>query len=247
MSFFRITRNQKYDFATLHNWGCTFSCPYCSYKLRSGSAGRPGFSSPRPQRFLSDEEIRQALLSAKPAKVYFMGGEPSIAPNIREILAFAKNELQASTRLGHTNGSNLDLPYLDGANVGFKAWSEKLHEQITGQPKKLIYDNFSRAFKAGMDLAANLVFIPELVGLDELEGLAQFLSALSPEIPMHVMGYIPVPGQDWRRPSQDEMLEAVELCKKYVKKVGSSHLSSEEALNLQKRDDRFKVEIIAGE
>ena len=70
MAFYRITYNEKYNFATLHNWGCTFRCPYCSYKLRSGADGRPGFSTPKPEKFLSVEEQKKALLEIRPAKYY---------------------------------------------------------------------------------------------------------------------------------------------------------------------------------
>ncbi len=246
MSFFRVTWNEKYDFATLHNWGCNFRCPYCSYKLRSGADGRPGFAAPKPERFLGVSEIKTALLSVKPSKVYVMGGEPSTAPELEEMLKFAKTELGATTRLGHTNGSRLPMPFLDGANVGFKAWDEELHLKITGKPKELVYGSFRAAAKAGLQLAANMVFIPELVGLAELEGLACFLAEIDQSIPFHIMGYIPVPGQTWRRPNTEEMQEAMQLCKRYLTNVNSSHLSSEEALNLQSRDDRFKVKIIAG-
>lgn len=246
MSFYRITWNEKYRFATLHNWGCTFRCPFCSYKLKSGAGGRPGFATPRPERFLSLAEQKAVLIAVRPLKVYFMGGEPTLAKELDEMLLFAKNELGAETRLGHTNGSRLPIPALDGANVGFKAWSEELHRKITGRPKSLIYDNFTKAFHAGMQMSANLVFIPGLAGLDELEGLTRFLAGLDPEIPFHIMGYIPVPGQPWKRPDNREMEDAVRLAKTYLKQVASSHLSSAEALNLTARDDRFKVKTIAG-
>ena len=39
MAFYKITYHEKYRFATLHNFGCTFRCPVCSYKLRSGPEG----------------------------------------------------------------------------------------------------------------------------------------------------------------------------------------------------------------
>lgn len=246
MAFYRITYNEKYDFATLHNWGCTFHCPYCSYKLRSGAAGRPGFSTPKPAAFLSIEEQKRVLKELNPAKVYFMGGEPTVAAELEEMLRFAKNELGAETKLGHTNGSKLPLPCLDGANVGFKAWSEDLHLQITGRPKQLIYDNFQKAFDSGMTMAANMVFIPGFVDLDELDGCVKFIASLDPEIPFHIDGYIPIPGQPYRRPTDEEMVKAEELVRSRLRNVKSSHLTSEQALDLSARDDRFRVKIAAG-
>ena len=247
MAFHRITYHEQYKFATLHNYGCTFHCSFCSYKLRSGAEGRPGFAVPAPKRFLSVEEIKKVLLDIRPEKVYFMGGEPTVAKELPEILAFAKNELGAETKLGHTNGSNLALANLDGANVGFKAWSEDLHQEITGRPKALIYDNFAAAFKRGMNLAANMVYVPGLVEDAEFIGCLEFLRDLSPDIPFHIMGYIPVPGQPYRRPTDDEMTHITELCKKYLNKVAASHLTSDQAKDLACRDDRFRVKTVAGE
>ena len=247
MAFYRITYHEKYNFATLHNWGCTFSCPYCSYKLRSGAEGRPGFAVPAPKRYLSMDEIKSVLLDLRPGKLYFMGGEPTVARELPEILEFAKKELKCITKLGHTNGSKLPMENLDGANVGFKAWSSELHEKITGRPKELIYGNFKKAFEEGMTLAANMVYVPGLVEEDEFKGCLEFLSSLSPDIPFHIMGYIPVPGEPWRRPTDEEMFNITELCKKYLTSVAASHLTTEEALDLACRDDRFRVKTVAGE
>ncbi len=246
MPFYRITWNEKYNFATLHNRGCTFRCPFCSYRLRSGADGRPGFSEPAPARFLSVEEQKEALRKLRPGKVYFMGGEPTVAAELDEMIAFAGRELGAETKLGHTNGSRLPILGLDGANVGFKAWSEELHLRITGRPKSLIYDNFRRAFDAGMKLSANMILIPGLVGLDEMESFVRFLAGLDRAIPFHINGYIPIPGQPWERPTDAAMAEARQMAESYLANVGSSHLTSGEALDLTSRDDRFKVKIVAG-
>ncbi len=243
MSFYRITQNKKYDFVTLHNWGCTFHCPFCSYKLRGGKSG---FAYPKPERFLSVEEQKEVLQKAGPGKVYFMGGEPTVAKELYTMVEFSKKELGAFTKLGHTNGSNLDIPFLDAANIGFKAWSEDLHLQLTGRPKSLIFDNFSRAFDNGMELSASMIYIPGLIGLDEMEGVLKFVASLDKNIPFHIMGYIPVPGLDYKRPTVEEMEVAKKLCSSYLTKVGVSHLTSEQALDLTARDDRFNVKIIAG-
>lgn len=137
--------NKKYDFATLHNWGCTFHCPFCSYKLRGGADSKPGFMTPKPASFLTTEEIKTVLSGQRPKTVSLMGGEPSLAPDLDELLAFAKEELGAKTKLGHTNGTRIPTENLDYANVGFKAWSKDLHYKITGKPKELIYTNFENA------------------------------------------------------------------------------------------------------
>ena len=245
MAFYKITYNEKYRFATLHNYGCTFRCPVCSYKLHSGENGKAGHAHPKPDHFLSIDEIKQKLVQVKIDTLYFMGGEPTVAPDLQELLDFAKNTLKVRTCLGHTNGSHLPMPNLDGANVGLKAWDEKTHLDYTGREKNSIFDNFKAAYHAGMDLKANVVYIPDFVDVDQIELIAAWLADLSPEITFHIMGYIPVPGQNFQRPTVEQMSAAVQTCRKYLKTVHSSHLSSEQALNLSERDDRFVVKRIA--
>ena len=245
MAFYRITYNRKHDFATVHNYGCTFRCPICSYKLRSGSNGVPGLAYPRPEKFLSVREIKDALSSVSPGSVHFMGGEPTVSDALQEILDFAKNEMNAETVLGHTNGSDLSLKNLDAANVGLKAWNETTHRFITGVEKSRIYGEFEAAFRRGMRLSANMIFIPGLVGIDQIEAAAEHVAGLG-DIPFHIMGYIPVPGQPYRRPTRDEMEEAKRAVQRHIPSVRYSHLSPEEALSLEKGDDRFDVEVIAG-
>jgi len=245
MAFYRVTYNRKHDFATVHNYGCTFRCPICSYKLRSGPNGTPGLAYPRPERYLSADEIKDALLSADPGSVHFMGGEPTVSKMLPEILDFVKNEMGAETMLGHTNGSNLSIDDLDAANVGLKAWDEATHLAVTGIEKSRIFGEFENAARRGMRLSANIIYIPGLVDIDQIESTAEFVAGLG-AIPFHIMGYIPVPGQPYRRPTKDEMEKARSAAEKHIPDVRYSHLSPEQVLMLERNDDRFDVEVIAG-
>jgi len=212
----------------------------------SGADGIPGLAHPRPERYLTNNEIKNALRSVSPSSVRFMGGEPTVAKALPEMLSFVKNELNAGTMLGHTNGSDLSLENLDAANVGLKAWDNDVHKFITGIEKEKIYDNFEKAAERGMRLAANLIYVPGLVDIDQVESVAEYLSSFN-DIPFHIMGYIPVPGQPYRRPTSEEMKDAQKIAKKYVKDVKYSHLTPEQLLSMEMKDDRFDVEVIAGQ
>lgn len=245
MPFFKITYNEKYRFATLHNFGCTFRCGVCSYRLRSGADGTPGQSYPRPEQFLDVDRMKAVLRSVDVDQVFFMGGEPTVARELPEMLDFAKNALGARTYLGHTNGSRLPIAHLDGANVGLKAWDDDVHLRYTGRPRQSIFENFAAAVGAGLEMKANVVFVPGLVDLDQIEAIARWLATLSPDIPFHVMGYIPVPGQSYERPTPEQMDAAVGVCRRHLRHVASSHLTTLDALDLTARDDRFAVKQIA--
>jgi pyruvate formate lyase activating enzyme len=175
-----------------------------------------------------------------------MGGEPTVARSLQKILEFAKNELNARTALGHTNGSDLALRCLDAANVGLKAWNDDIHTLITGVDKAKIYGSLEKAHDRGVDLTVNLIYIPGLVDIDQVEAVAKYLSDLG-NIPFHIMGYIPVPGQPYRRPTADEMENAQRIARRHLTDVKYSHLSPEQVLALERNDDRFDVRVIAGQ
>jgi pyruvate formate lyase activating enzyme len=94
-------------------------------------------------------------------------------------------------------------------------------------------------------MRANIVYIPGLIDLDQVEAVAAWLAGVDPELPFHIMGYIPVPGQPYSRPTAAQMAAAVACSQKHLRKVKCSHLDSEQALGLAKTDDRFQVEQIA--
>lgn len=245
MAFYKITYHQRYRFATLHNFGCTFRCCVCSYRVRSGVRGVPGQLHPRPRRFLSVDEMKRTLRSVPVAQVNFLGGEPTLAAELPQMLTFAKHALGAKTFLAHTNGSRLPLSDLDGANVGLKAWDEKVHFRYTGRAKQPIFDNFAAAVGAGLAMRANVVFVPGLVDLDQIEAISEWLAGLDREIPFQVVAYVPVPGQLYPRPTPEQLEAAMNACRKHLEHVESPLMSCEEALELAVRDERFAVRQIA--
>lgn len=232
MPFYKVTYSEEYRRATVHNRGCNFRCVGCAYKIRS---------FPPVERWPSLQEVKAAVAGVDAERVHFMGGEPTTCPHLPEMLRYCREELGLSTYLGHTNGSSIPLENLTGANVSFKAFSADKHLIYTGQPREPVYDNFRRAFEAGLQMRASCVYIPGFVDLDEVERMAQFVEGLSPDIPFHIMGYIPIPGTPWPRPTEEQMTEVVALARGILRDVGFSHLTVEDAQNLDRRDSRFKV------
>ncbi|MGI6418217.1 MAG: radical SAM protein [Thermoguttaceae bacterium] len=233
MAIYRITFSEKYRRATLHNYGCNFRCRGCTYKLKR---------NPRPQRFPTIEEIQACLRRIAPEAIHFMGGEPTTNPQLPELLAFCKNELGVITRLGHTNGSGLVTENLDGSNVSFKAFDDDLHREYTGHPIAPALENFRCSHEAGIEMRASTVFIPDFGGLDQVEKVAAFVASVDRSIPFHILGYIPVPGAPWRRPTDEEMDEAVQAARAHLDRVTFSHFTTEQAKDLTQRDERFAVQ-----
>ena len=98
---------------------------------------------------------------------------------------------------------------------------KQVHLRYTGRPKQPIFDNFAAAVHAGLDMKANVVFIPGFVDLDQIEAIAEWLASLNADIPLHIMGYIPVPGQSYERPTTEQMDAAVRVCERHLRHVGA--------------------------
>ena len=219
MPFYKITYAERFRRATLHNWGCNFRCQGCTYRLKQNA---------RPKEFLPIDAIHDCLRRLDLDAVHFMGGEPTTNPQLPEMLAFCKQSLGVTTRLGHTNGSGLVLENLDGSNVSFKAFDEGLHQEYTGRPVAPSLDNFRRSYEAGLEMKASTVFNPDFGGLEQVEKVAAFVGEVDRSIPFHVLGYIPVPDAPWRRPTEEEMEQAVGLAQRYLDTVTFSHFTSEQ-------------------
>ncbi|MEN6645326.1 MAG: radical SAM protein [Armatimonadia bacterium] len=233
MAFYKLTYSEQYRRATVHNLGCNFRCRGCAYKLKGGH--------PKPERIPALEEFKEALAGLECDRVHFMGGEPTTCADLDEMLQFCREELGLTAGLGHSNGSKLPGVRYDFTNVSFKAWEPERYLDYTGQPGQPIYDNFRLAFDRGVAMKASTVYIPEFCETDQILRMAEFVAAVSAEIPFHIMGYMPVPGAPWRRPTDEEMAAVVAAVKEILPQVGFSHLSSEQGRDLSARDDRFKV------
>jgi pyruvate-formate lyase-activating enzyme len=71
--------------------------------------------------------------------------------------------------------------------VGLKAWDNDLHRALTGRERETIFQNVAAAYGAGMDIKINVVFIPGLVDVDQVEAIAAWLAAIDRNIPFHIM------------------------------------------------------------
>jgi len=233
MAIHSITYSEKYRRATLHNQGCNYRCRGCSYRLKPQRV---------PERLPSLGDVRACLRGLGLEAVHFMGGEPTTNAQLPGLLAFCKESLGVRTRLGHTNGSNLVLTNLDGMNVSFKGLTDEHYLDYTGQPAQPVYRSFRTAFEAGLELKASTVLIPGYCDLDQVEGIASFVGGLSRAIPFHLMGFIPVPGAPWSRPSEEAMEEALSAIRRHVDTITSSHLTSEALVAGTRHDDLFVVE-----
>ena len=217
MAIYKISYSKKYKRANIHNHGCNFNCPWCSYKLQH---------SPKPCKFLTLNEIKEVLSELDIDRVHLVGGELTTYPRLSEICDFIRNELDVYTKIGHSNGYNLPPDTVDAMSISIKSLSNDFYLRYTGKSNVPVLKNFKTAYDRGVHIDASSVFIPGLVESVEIEEIAQFIAAVNPEIHYHITGYIPVPGVSWRSPHPDEIENAKMVAEQYLKNVNTSWFSS---------------------
>jgi len=234
MPFSKVMYSPRFKRAAVYGNGqCNFRCRGCSYNLNLPTKA----SGPA---LLTVERVKEVLAGLDVERVHFLGGEPTLNPDLAEVARFAHEELGACTKIGHSNGSVLPPEHIDAISVSIKAFDEAIHREYTGVSNAPVLANFEAMYRRGMQVDASTVFIPGLVGLEEIERIARFIASLDPEIPYHITGYVPVPGAPWRAPTREEVEEAAEVARRYLAYVTFSALTLDDILHIRERDIRYR-------
>lgn len=214
---YKITYSKEFKRANLHNCGCNFNCAWCSYKLKKAD---------KEKKFLTPTEIKKILANLDIDRVHFVGGEPTTYPRLSEISDFAKNELGAYTKIGHSNGFNMPPNSIDAMSISLKSFSNDIYRKYIGKSNTPVLKNFVDIYKQGIEVSASSVFIPGLVECDEIEKISKFIAQIDPEIHYHITGYVPVSGAPWRSPTYDEIKKAKMAADRYLNDVDISWFPS---------------------
>ena len=133
MPFHKITYSEKCRRATLHNWGCNFRCQGCTYKLKQTA---------RPDRYLDIDAIYKCLRGLDLDAVHFMGGEPTTNPELPEMLAFWKCELDVTDTPWDTRTVRAWSRQSGRQQSVSRHFDEDLHREYTGHSVAPSLDNF---------------------------------------------------------------------------------------------------------
>ena len=174
--------------------------------------------------------------------VNVIGGEPMTVPHLDRIVAYAKDERGARVRIAHSNASMMPPEGVDEVGVSLRAFSKRKHQQLTGAQNTKVLSNIFRMHDKGIRLKITTILIPEMIDTKEIEEIAQFVSKVGNDVPLHITGYIPVPGLPWRRPTRDEMADAVIAAKRHMPRVTCSILSVREYLSMSEKDSLHGVQ-----
>jgi len=210
--------------------GCNFHCLGCILKLSSWDCHLTADIRSRLElltsvRTLNFYEMQKVIEPLGVRRVVLGGGEPTIDEEIVDIVRWL-NSVGVRTIL-LTNGYALDKDRvgeleangLDEVCVSIKAFTDTIHAKYTGKSNENVLKNFKLLYKSGVQLRAESVLIPGLVGTVEIKSIARFIASVDSTIPYRIDGYTPVPEASWRQPSKEEISKAVRAAGKYLENV----------------------------
>ncbi|MGP3668026.1 MAG: radical SAM protein [Candidatus Bathyarchaeota archaeon] len=213
---------------------CNFNCLGCINKLSPWSPSLPKNVQeklkPQPLKTLSLERLKQILPQFSDVKIVLLSGqEPTLDPNLPKIVEMLSHHglgiiLETNAYcLDENKIRSLEVAGLDEVRVSIKAYNDKLHKYYTGKSNKDVLKNFRLLWGSELVPRATTVLIPGLIDKGEVENIAGFVSSVDEGIMFTVIGYVAVPSAPWRSASVDEVVEAVNVSRRYLRNVWWVH------------------------
>ena len=187
--------------------GCNLTCPFCQNWTISQSTDAA-------TRLLEPAALVQEAERIGAQSLAYTYSEPLIhIEYLVEVMELARAKGIANVLV--TNGCILEGParellaLTDAANVDLKSGNRETFARTLGGDLETTQRFITLAHEAGVHLEATTLVVPALNDTPaELDGCADFLSALSPDLPWHLSAYHP--DYRWQSPSTDpEALETI--------------------------------------
>ncbi|GHU53389.1 AmmeMemoRadiSam system radical SAM enzyme [Clostridia bacterium] len=198
------------------SYGCNMKCGFCqNYTI---SQNKPSYEYVSPERLL---EI--AINTPDNVGVAFTYNEPTIS--FEYVLDCAKLLKEAGLKVvlvsnGQINPSPLAelAPLVDAWNIDVKAWNADFYSRHGGdfETVKRIVEVASRTAHVEV---TTLVIPNENDGGGEIAALAEWLAAISPEIPYHLSRYFPRYKYEAPQTPKETLFRLAEIAKRYLRYV----------------------------
>ena len=182
---------QSFSVATV---GCNFSCKHCqNYSISQMIRDHDAIVGDS----VMPHEIVRAAKRNSCASISYTYTEPTIFYEYAYDIAEAAHE-QNIKNIFVTNGYITPealrhiQPYLDGANVDLKSFSDKFYKDICGARLQPVLDSLCLYKELGIWLEITTLIIPHYNDSDkELKQIADFIVGLGAETPWHISAYHP--------------------------------------------------------
>jgi len=211
----------KDNSAYLNFIGCRWKCKGCARLLGWDSHLSPddikNLNKIYPNRQRLKLEVNDAvkiLTSNNAKKVYLGGEEPTLDPNIVEILKILK-ENDFLTKLV-TNGEFLSekiIELVDEATLSIKALGDEINRSYTGVSNEKTLKNFEKFCDSGK-IELESIYIPELVECEEILKIANHIADYNKDLKYRIDKFYSYNGY-----KRDATEKEVGGCLKKVKRI----------------------------
>jgi len=179
------------------SYGCNLRCPFCQnfgiswseeVKKRAAEA-----------RFVPPEElVRLALETRSRGNIglAFTYNEPLIGWEYVRDTAKPAHEAGLKNVLVTNGTAELPvlealLPYIDAMNIDLKGFTEQYYTHVLGGSLKMVKAFITRAVRDTHVELTTLIIPGENDSEEEMRRMTEWISALSPEIPLHISRFFP--------------------------------------------------------
>ena len=174
--------------------GCNLTCRHCqNYEISQMPRDRKMING----REMTPEELVQFAKNTSCGSISFTYSEPTIYYEFAHdiaILSKAKGLKNIMVTNGYINRDPLEeiAPYIDGANIDLKSFSDEFYRKICGARLQPVLDSIKLYKKLGIWIEITTLIIPGLNDKeDELNETAKFIASVGKDIPWHVTAFYP--------------------------------------------------------
>lgn len=207
--------------------GCDFHCHGCISRYRLESCYFYGKVIKKTNnKTLSLEEALPFIIPLSFKSVVILGREPTKAAVFIPLVKVLKERFSTHNAVV-TNCWRYIEEGIDEVCGSIKAVSPGVFKEFTGResPERAL-GNFRRyADNKQIKLRAETIFVPGLIGKEEISKIAGFIASIDNNIPYRIDAYIPMdtyfPEQKdkFRKPTYEEMQEAKRTAEEYLNNV----------------------------
>lgn len=194
-----------YSVATM---GCNFSCTFCqNHSLSVIPSERLIYGES-----ISPEQLVAQALHHGSKSISYTYSEPTIYFELMLETAKLAREQGLKNNMvtnGYMSKEALDMiePYLHGANVDLKAWSESFYKKYTGARMQPVTETIRRMKEKGIWVEVTTLMIPGLNDdPEELKQLIAFMLDIDENMPWHVSRFYPQYKMDNRPPTKPDAI-----------------------------------------
>ena len=199
------------DIITVLTPTCNFRCRYCFFRPRGYRDYPPELIADRILKISEETETERVLIA---------GGEPTLQEDLPELTWILAEKLHVTISTNGTRREVLRKSTFHEVHVDLKALHKEKHIHLTGESNREVLECIEE-FSGSGKIEVSTVLVPSLVDLDEIEGIAEFLSAW--DVPYRITGYVSHGNSlGARRPSDDEIRAAARISRRYLSSVSTS-------------------------